>query len=162
MFAGNFPPLGWAFCDGQTLPIAVYDTLFSLIGTTYGGDGQTTFRLPDLRGRLPVHMGQGPGLSNYTIGQTAGTEVATLNTNEIPAHTHAFAPATSEPADRRNPRGALFARTTEPAYAPPPLSGSMAPGVSGNAGGSQPHPNLQPYLCVNFIIALEGIYPSRS
>lgn len=162
MFAGNFAPSGWLFCDGSMLPISEYDTLFSLIGTTYGGDGQNTFGLPDLRGRIPIHMGTGAGVS-YTIGEWSGAETMTLTTQQIPAHTHLIL-ATDTVADTRNPKGARFARVRrEPVYAP--LTGGStamhAQSISA-IGGSQPHNNMQPFLCINFIISLYGIFPSQS
>jgi microcystin-dependent protein len=155
MFGGNFAPLGWAFCDGSLLPISEYETLFTLIGTTYGGDGQTTFALPDLRGRLPVHQG-----SSYVIGQAGGVESVALTVNQLPAHTHpaaASAAAGTGPA----PGNAIWAATsTDPLYAPGPATGAqMAPAVQ-PVGGSQAHDNLMPYTCVSFIVSLFGIYPS--
>lgn len=161
MFAGNFAPRGWAFCEGQLLAISGNDALFSLLGTIYGGDGRTTFGLPDLRGRIPIHAGTGPGLSQRRLGERGGTENETLAVNELPSHTHVQR-ASSDLAGRGDPSAALPARQTIPAY-----SGfesqivSLAPDTIGSAGGSQPHANLQPYLCVHFIIALVGIYPSR-
>jgi len=155
MFAGNFAPLGWMFCEGQLLPIADNDALFNLIGTTYGGDGQTTFSLPDLRGRLPIHLGAG-----FVLSQTGGSETVTLTANQLPAHNHQ-AEASSANADRQNPKGALLAKPREAAYAS--LGGpatQMKAAVTSAVGGSQPHTNLQPYLCVNFIISLFGIFPS--
>jgi microcystin-dependent protein len=162
MFGGNFAPLGWAFCDGQILPVSQNDALFSLIGTTYGGDGQSTFALPDLRGRIPVHQGTGPGLSPYAVGQLGGAERVTLSLQQLPAHNHPVAAASVPAEATAEPGGSLPASASEPIYAPLGafiLSG----GVVGVApGGSQPHQNLAPYLCVNFIISLYGIYPSRS
>lgn len=161
MFAGNFAPLGWMFCEGQLLPISENETLFNLIGTTYGGDGQTTFALPDLRGRLPIHQGQGTGLSNHVIGEQGGAESVALTINQLPAHPHAVQ-ATSADADRRNPKMALPARPPEAAFTP---SGTIAPMASATveaAGGGQAHTNLQPALCVNFIISLFGIYPTQN
>jgi microcystin-dependent protein len=163
MFAGNFAPSGWALCDGQLLPIAQNTALFSLLGTTYGGDGKTNFALPDLRGRVPVHPGQGPGLSMYELGQQAGSETVTLTSQEIPAHTHSFAPGCStQLPNTESPANAVPANldptqafSTEP-------NGNMRAGNSSAAGGSQAHGNLQPLVCVNFIIALQGIYPSRN
>lgn len=160
MFAGNFAPAGWLFCDGVLLPISEYDTLFNLIGTTYGGDGQSTFALPDLRGRIPIHMGTGGG-GSYVLAQMDGVETVTLTTQQIPSHGHAIN-ATDAIADTRNPKGARFARVRhDQVYAP--LSGdgtAMHPQSIGVAGGGQPHNNMQPYLCVNFIISLYGIFPS--
>lgn len=162
MFAGNFAPQGWATCDGQLMAIAQNDALFSLVGTTYGGDGQTTFGLPDLRGRLPLHMGQGPGLSNYPIGQSAGSESVTLTSPQLPAHSHTLL-ASGAAANNASPLGSLTAASSSSS-----IYGNAAPAVTmradavAPAGGSQPHDNLMPFLCLNFIIALEGIYPSRN
>jgi microcystin-dependent protein len=161
MFAGNFAPLGWMMCEGQLLPISENDVLFNLIGTTYGGDGQETFQLPDLRGRLPIHQGQGIGGSNYIIGQNGGVEEVTLTVNQIPVHGH-WAQGTSADADRRNPKNALLAKSTEAAYAAPGATTQMNASLSDVSGGSQPHTNFQPYLCVNFIISLFGIFPNQA
>lgn len=168
MFGGNFAPRGWALCDGQLMPISGNEALFALIGTTYGGDGITTFGLPDLRGRVPLHQGQGPGLANYTIGQKAGTEAVTLISTQLPVHNHAStigSGASSQPATATDPAGRAFAVPTDGsnAYANS-ADGSM--GGSGSSlpinGGSQPHDNVQPFLCVNFCICLEGVFPSRN
>ena len=154
MFGGNFAPLGWRFCDGSVLPIAQYDVLFSLIGTTYGGDGQTTFNLPDLRGGLPVHQGSG-----YVMGQSAGTESVTLTQNQMPQHTHAVSARTSATAG--SPSGAMYGgNTTTTIYGATP-SAQMNASMVGIGGGSQPHGNMMPYGVVSFIIALEGVYPSQ-
>lgn len=162
MFGGNFAPSGWMFCEGQLLPISENETLFQLIGTTYGGDGQTTFALPDLRGRLPVHQGQGPGLSPYTIGGSLGAEEVTLTVNQIPTHSHPLV-ASSNNASTANAQGNVLAQT--PSYTPyiadTPAS-ALAPNSLGPVGGSQPHTNMQPYLCVSFIISLFGIFPSAT
>jgi microcystin-dependent protein len=162
MFAGNFAPLGWAFCDGSLLPIAENDVLFTLIGTTYGGDGQQTFGLPDLRGRIPIHMGQGT-VSSFVIGQNGGSESVTLTTNSLPVHPHSFNGTTST-ASATSPANAVVASpTTIDLYRP-----ATAPNTNLNAsalsqtGGSQPHDNTQPFLCVSFIISLFGIFPSQS
>ena len=162
MFAGNFAPAGWAFCDGQLLAISQNDTLFSLIGTIYGGDGSTTFALPDLRGRLPIHSGAGPGLSMQQLGEKAGEEKVTLTVNQLPSHSHEFRVSTSSGTEN-NPEGAFVAasanvRTFRPATADTNLNASTV----SNTGGSQSHTNLMPYLCLSFIIALFGIYPSRT
>jgi len=160
MFGGNFTPLGYAFCQGQLLPISSYDALFALIGTTYGGDGQTTFALPDLRGRVPVHQGQGPGLGNYTIGQMAGTETVQLLTGQLPAHTHSAA-ANSNPGTSADPTGSYWAASADlRPYSDQAPNGTMQ--NSGSAGSSQPHDNMPPFLTINFIIALEGLFPSRN
>ena len=161
MFAGNFAPRGWAFCDGQLLAISQNDALFSLFGTIYGGDGRTTFRLPDLRGRVPIHAGQGPGLTPRQLGARGGAEKVTLTTNQLPSHTHPVK-GTNDEADATEPAGSVPAQSsTVDLYA------STAPTVDLNAaavpgvGGSQSHSNLMPFLCVHFIVALFGIYPSR-
>lgn len=164
IFGFNFPPRGWALCNGQLLAIAQNTALFSLLGTTYGGNGQTTFALPDLRGRVPVHFGQGPGLSSYALGQSAGTETVTLLTTQIPAHTHALN-CQSEAGNTGSPVGAVLAK--EGAGLAAPYQGGVANSIMaassiGAAGGSQPHSNIQPYLTINFCIALEGIFPSRN
>jgi microcystin-dependent protein len=159
MFAGDFPPNGWLFCEGQLLPIAENETLFYLIGTTYGGDGQNNFALPDLRGRLPIHMGSGPGLSNRILAETGGSETVTLIEHQVPSHTHMMQ-GTSADADRNNPRNALPARAREALYAASGSNVTMGAPAIGAAGESQSHPNVQPFLCIHFIIALYGIYPS--
>ncbi len=162
IFAGNFAPRGWAFCNGQLLPIAQNTALFSLLGTMYGGNGQTTFALPDLRGRAPIHAGQGPGLSDFTQGEFGGEENHTLTVAEMPAHTHtAFADATNGTVDL--PVNALPARNPAsiPAYGAG-TSATLAANHVGAAGGSQPHNNMPPYLVLNYCIALEGVFPSRS
>ncbi|WP_317173241.1 phage tail protein [Hymenobacter duratus] len=167
MFAGNFPPRGYAFCDGQILAIAQNTALFSLLGTTYGGNGQTTFALPDLRGRFPMHAGQGPGLSPHNLGERAGVENVTLTINQMPLHNHTMggAAATTSPGNTNNPSGALLANDGAGGaqYATGVSSNATLAGGSTNAaGGSQPHDNMPPYQCINFCIALEGIYPSRN
>jgi microcystin-dependent protein len=161
MFAGNFPPAGWMFCEGQLLPISEYETLFNLIGTTYGGDGQSTFQLPDLRGRLPLHWGTDPGTgTNFVIGQAAGTEEVTLTTQQIPQHNHLLT-ATNVAGTQPNPGGNILANSQGPQ---PFIQESPDGNLNGNAlqpfGGSQPHENRQPFLCISFIISLYGIYPS--
>ncbi|MCF7733198.1 MAG: tail fiber protein [Akkermansiaceae bacterium] len=164
MFAGTFAPRGHALCDGQLLAISQNDALFSLFGTIYGGDGRTTFGLPDLRGRLPLHLGAAPGLSARPIGQKSGTEQVTLTTAQLPAHTHAL-PADTRAAADGSPGGAAPAQSTVAAYlsSPPPTSTKpLAAGSITNVGGSQPHDNMMPYQCITFIVALTGIYPSRS
>ncbi|MBL9133493.1 MAG: phage tail protein [Verrucomicrobiaceae bacterium] len=163
IFAGNFAPAGWQFCDGTLLPISENETLFNLIGTTYGGDGQNTFAVPDLRGRLPIHQGQGPGLStNRVIGETGGVEEVTLSINQIPSHTHPML-ASNNTAGGTSPAGMVFGAGTEVTVtafgSDAPLT-TLSPAAVTSVGGSQPHENLQPYLCVNFIISLFGIYPS--
>jgi microcystin-dependent protein len=163
MFGGNFAPRGWATCSGQILPIAQNTALFSILGTTYGGNGQTTFALPDMRGRVPTHFGQGPGLSSYSLGEQGGSESGTLNINQMPPHTHAFAqPCVDDDATVSSASGKVPANAPNNIYAAPSGSATMAGGNTGIAGGGQPHDLRQPYLCVNFIIALEGIFPSRN
>jgi microcystin-dependent protein len=161
MFGGNFAPLGWAFCDGSLLPISENDVLFVLIGTTYGGDGQTTFQLPDLRGRVPIHLGQGPGSSNnYVLGEMGGVESVTLTNGQIPQHTHPLL-ATSAAADQTSPKGNLLARADVDMYAADSADQTMHGNSLTAAGGSQPHENMAPYLAVSFIISLYGIFPSQ-
>ncbi|HLM00042.1 MAG TPA: tail fiber protein [Pyrinomonadaceae bacterium] len=177
MFGGNFAPRGWALCNGQILSIAQNTALFSLLGTTFGGNGQTTFALPDLRGRVPVHPGQGPGLSPYNLGQASGTENTTLTINNMPQHNHPFQGhqgASTNDGNDTQPGGNLPAIATVnvggtdyqvTAYrsgAQPDAQLAGLTGTVGIAGGSQPFSILQPYLCVNFIICLEGIFPSRN
>jgi microcystin-dependent protein len=162
MFAGNFAPQGWAFCDGQLLPISQNQALFAILGTTYGGNGQTTFALPDLRGRVPVHPGQGPGLGSYSLGQKAGSENVTLNVTQIPGHTHTFSPGCStDPPNSNTPANSVPAIDDSAQTYNTEANASMRPANSSSVGGSQPHDNMQPYNCVNFIIALQGIFPSR-
>jgi microcystin-dependent protein len=157
MFAGNFAPAGWMFCEGQLLPISEFETLFNLIGTTYGGDGQSTFGLPDLRGRLPIHMGNG-----FTLAQNGGVETVTLTVPQIPAHSHAYLSANAV-ANSPNPSGNVVGEsTTISLYQNQNPSADMAAGGIGSTGGSQPHNNFQPYLCVDFIISLFGVFPSQT
>ncbi len=164
LFAGNFAPRGWALCDGQLLAISQNQALFSILGTTYGGDGRTTFGLPDLRGRTPIHAGRGAGLSDYRLGERGGTEQVTLTTNQIPSHSHSLH-ANSKAANTAAPAGSALANTRGRDF-DYDQSGEIDTTLSGKsigaAGGSQPHENRQPYLAVNYIIALVGIYPSRS
>ena len=164
LIAGNYAPAGWMFCAGQALPISENEALFQLIGTDYGGDGQETFRLPDLRGRVPIHYGGGPGLSTYArVGFEGGTENVTLTVNQIPAHTHTMLGSTNIATTNtatNNVPATMLAAGTNSAYdnTDPPRAlnaDTISPG-----GGSQPHENLQPYLCVNFIISLFGLFPS--
>jgi microcystin-dependent protein len=161
MFGGNFAPVGWAFCQGQLLPISENETLFQLIGTTYGGDGQLTFALPNLQSRVPVHMGTGAGVS-YVLGQAGGVETVTLTVNEIPAHSHA--PAANTSGNSTSPAGAVWAGNSDVAQfaVPGSINGQMNAGAVQAAGGSQPHDNRIPFLAVNFIISLFGIFPSQS
>ncbi|KPV52877.1 phage tail protein [Kouleothrix aurantiaca] len=157
MFGGNFAPVGWAFCDGSLLSIAQYDALFNLIGTTYGGDGQSTFALPDLRGRIPIHQGNG-----FMLADTGGAEEITLTSSQIAAHTHPLL-ASANNATTTNAGGNVLAQT--PSYTPyismNPASQLSTASIS-STGGSQPHTNFQPYLCVDFIISLFGIFPSQT
>jgi microcystin-dependent protein len=161
MFAGNFAPLGWALCDGQLLAISQNDALFSLLGTIYGGDGRTTFGLPDLRGRVPVHQGTGPGLTNRRLGEKSGTETVTLTAAQLPSHTHQLR-ATGDAADTAAAAGMVQAQAEDDVYSTEAPNVNMAATAVSNTGGSQAHPNLQPFQCVHFIIALFGVYPSRS
>jgi microcystin-dependent protein len=154
MFAGNFAPAGWMFCQGQLLPISENETLFQLIGTTYGGDGQSTFALPDLRGRIPIHQGNG-----FLLAETGGAESITLTVNQIPAHAHPWL-ASSGAAGSKSPGGALPATAQGDFYTTSFTGANMAAQAVSPVGGSQPHTNFQPYLCVNFIISLFGLYPS--
>ena len=163
IFAGNFPPSGWAFCDGSVLSIAQNDVLFNLIGTTYGGDGQSTFALPDLRGRVPVHQGQGPGLSSKVIGQVGGAENVTLTSAQLPAHTHVLNATTTPAAGSNGVTGSLTGATATGTqiYGSTPGGGALAASALTTTGGNQPHNNVAPFLSVNFIISLFGIYPSQ-
>ena len=156
MFAGNFAPSGWMFCAGQLIAISENDTLFNLIGTTYGGDGATNFALPDLRGRLPLHQGNG-----FALGQNGGAEQVTLTLQQLATHSHPLQ-ATSASASTTNPSGALLAKPSKNMYRPGPGANAMNSQSVGGTGGSQPHDNIQPYLCINFIISLFGIYPQQS
>lgn len=157
MFAGNFAPAGWMFCEGQLLPISEYETLFNLIGTTYGGDGQSTFALPDLRGRLPIHMGNG-----FTLAETGGVETVTLTVSQIPAHSHPMLASLNQ-GNTVNPGGNVLAATaTATPYIAISPNVPLSPQAVSSVGGSQPHSNFQPYLCVDFIISLFGIFPSQT
>jgi microcystin-dependent protein len=157
MFGGNFAPSGWQFCNGQLLSISNYDVLFNLIGTTYGGDGQTTFALPDLRGRAPVHT---DGTLSYVQGQSGGVETVTLTTAQLPAHSHPFS-ASGAGGSSASPVGNFLAGSSLGQYAPTPSNGTSG-NVLGTTGGSQPHENRMPYTTVSFIISLFGVYPSRN
>ena len=160
MFAGNFAPNGWALCQGQSLQISQYDALFNLIGTTYGGDGISTFNLPDLRSRIPIHMGTQAGIS-YTLGEAGGTESVALTVNQIPAHTHT--PMASAAGGTSNsPAGNVWADWTGSQYSDQGVVGpsQMNPAALAPAGAGMPHANMLPYLAVNFIISLSGIFPS--
>ena len=160
IFAGNFSINGWAFCQGQSMAIAENDVLFNLIGTTYGGDGQNTFNLPNLSGRAPVHQGQGTGLQNYTIGETGGVEQVTLSVQQIPNHTHPAMYSTA-PGNQTNPDGSVpGASSSVLIYIQDVPDSNFKAGNILNAGGSQPHENMQPFLVLNYLISLYGIYPS--
>lgn len=159
IFAGNFAPAGWMFCEGQLLPISENETLFNLIGTTYGGDGQSTFALPDLRGRIPLHFGNG-----FVLAETGGVEEVTLTLQQVPVHTHPLLGSTAT-SSSTDPNGNVGARVTVAAVFPygtdnPPQP--LSPQAVGSVGGSQPHTNFQPYLCLDFIISLFGIFPSQT
>lgn len=164
MFGGNFAPRSYSFCNGQLVSIAQNTALFSLLGTTFGGDGQTTFGLPDLRGRVPIHQGQGPGLSPYVMGQVSGAETVTLLSSQLPAHNHtvtcstgggnAVAPANNFWASEPNAEAASFSNAA--------ANTAMSPAAIGLSGGGQAHDNMAPFLCLSFIIAVEGVFPSRN
>jgi microcystin-dependent protein len=157
MFAGNFAPAGWMFCEGQLLPISENETLFQLIGTTYGGDGESTFGLPDLRGRIPVHQGNG-----FILAETGGAEEITLTVQQIAAHNHPFF-ANTATGSSPNPGSNLVAAAGNIAlYREAAPSNAMSPSANSPTGGSQPHTNFQPYLCIDFIISLFGIFPSQT
>lgn len=180
MFGGNFAPRSWAFCDGQLLPINTNQALFSILGTIYGGDGRTTFALPDLRGRVAMHPGNGPGLSSRRLGQKGGVESVTLNVTQIPSHTHTGMPVTgnvlinvnNSDGDSNTPNGNYIAKhptsngfsTSVGEGRNPYLNGvshNLTSAVA-NTGGNQSHTNMQPFTCINYIIALQGVFPSRS
>lgn len=158
IFSFNFAPRGWAFCDGQIMPISQNQALYSLVGTTYGGNGQTTFALPDLRGRSPVHTNPMTGI---TLGQRAGEESHTLTPDEMPMHTHTAVADSNTATTQKSPVGSVWATETVNAYGTT-VTGAMNATAVTSAGGSQPHENMQPYLALNFCIALQGIYPTRS
>jgi microcystin-dependent protein len=159
----NFAPVGWALCNGQLLPISQFAALFQLIGTTYGGDGQNTFALPNLQSRIPIHQGQGNGTSNYLLGQISGTEQVSLTVAQLPSHGHA-AQCLSASSNSKSPVGAIWGQAANdtPYQTAEVGTASMAAGAIGPAGGNQPHPNLMPYQALNYIIALDGIFPSQS
>jgi microcystin-dependent protein len=166
MFAGNFPPNGWQFCQGQLIAISENETLFNLIGTTYGGDGQSTFGLPDLASRIPIHMGQGPTITqNYQIGEKTGSETVTLTTPTMPQHTHSALTATTGQVS--GAAGAILA-DAQTAQVGPRTYSTLAGNANMNAntisiqGGSQPHDNMQPYLAINYIISLFGVFPTQN
>lgn len=165
IFPFNFAPKGWAFCDGQILPLSQNTALFSLLGTTYGGDGKSNFALPNMQGNAPMHPGQGPGLSPHDLGETGGSDTVTLIESEIPSHSHSLMSSTTN-SSKPSPGGNVLARVTG---ASPYVAGTPAPPLvqfSSNAlapaGGDQPHNNMQPYLTLNFCIALQGVFPPRT
>lgn len=163
MFAGNFAPNGWMFCEGQTLPIAENEVLFQLIGTTYGGDGQETFNLPNLASRVPIHMGTGPDGTTYQIGEMAGVESVTLTTQQIPNHTHPLT-ASTQNGTEINPGGHVLAgsQSSVQPYIDDTTDTPFNANVITPQGGSQPHENCQPFLCINFIISLFGVFPTQT
>lgn len=165
MFAGNFAPRGWAFCDGQLLAVSQSDALFSLLGTIYGGDGETTFGLPDMRGRIPIHAGSGPGLSPRRLGAKGGAESVTITANQLPSHTHRAIDtppfATQDQADSTDASELPAFNDTAYSYSTSTGSSQTLGGNTADVGGSRSHTNLMPFLCINFIISLFGIYPSQ-
>lgn len=166
MFGGNFAPRGNAFCNGQIISIAQNTALFSILGTTYGGNGTTTFALPNLQSRAPMHFGQGPGLSQRSLGETGGVETVTLSTTQIPAHNHQ-ATGLAAAGNQGSPAGATWAtvnvgRNPAPLYAPAPSNTTMNPAAIAQTGGGQPHENMPPFLAINFIIATQGVFPPRN
>ena len=161
MVGFSFAPVGWAFCSGQLMSISENDTLFNLIGTTYGGDGQSTFALPNLQSRIPIHAGQGPGLSNRVLGDIAGTESVTLTTQQIPAHNHP-AEAQSGAGNQSSPSNGVWAASGQSVYGSGAGSLGMKSTLIGGSGGNQPHDNMMPFLVINFIISLYGIYPTQN
>ena len=163
IFPFNFAPKGWAWCDGQLLPLSQNTALFSLLGTTYGGNGKSNFALPDLQGRAPMHPGQGPGLSLHDLGETGGSETVTLLESEIPSHSHTLRAYRSDPSDRFQAQGAVYARANNGnAYGAAANLVSLAPEALAPAGGDQPHNNLQPYMSFYFCFGLQGVFPPRS
>ena len=166
IFGFNFPPTGWAYCNGQLMPISQNTALFSLLGTTYGGDGKSTFALPDMQGNAPMHPGQGSGLSLHDLGETSGVEFVTLLQSEIPIHAHTVGRALDAPGDSLTPVNNIWAqagslRAVVNTFAPGPPTAAMKPDVIQPVGSSLPHNNMQPYLTLNFCIALQGIFPAR-
>ncbi len=164
IFPFNFAPKGWAFCNGQLLPISQNTALFSLCGTTYGGDGRSTFALPNMQGNAPMHPGQGPGLSLHDLGETGGSETVTLLVSTVPAHSHALVAQTTT-GSKSTPAGNSLSRVSGATPYLPPAGAALVPlsdQVIPPAGGDQPHNNLQPYLTLNFCIALQGVYPPRT
>ena len=160
LFAGNFPPNGWMFCDGALLSIAQNDVLFDLIGTTYGGDGQTTYALPDLRGRVPVHQGSN-GQSNYVMGQLGGAETVTVTPGQLPTHSHAWNASMNAAVSTKGPTDALGVSTMN-MYGTGTPNMSMEPSAVAPTGGNQPHENMAPFTAINYIISLFGVFPSQN
>ncbi len=161
LFAGNFAPVNWSFCDGSLIPISENEALFALLGTTYGGDGVSTFALPDLRGRVPIHQGTLLGGSQYVLGELAGQETVTLLTQQIPAHTHQVF-ANSGAGNQSSGQNGFWAQSSLNEFAAPPNSTSLAPTAVGISGGSQPHDNMIPFLTISYIISMFGIFPSQN
>jgi microcystin-dependent protein len=161
LFAGNFAPVGWAFCNGQLLPINQYQALFSLLGVTYGGDGITTFGVPDLRGRAPIHFGQGTNVQNYPLGAKGGVEEVALLTTQMPAHTHGFGQNCSNAPGGESSPANNYLGPVDPGIYSTTQNAQMGAGTSSIAGGSQPHENRAPFLALNYVIAVEGIYPQH-
>ena len=161
MFAGNFPPNGWMFCEGQPLPISENEVLFQLIGTTYGGDGEETFNLPNLASRVPIHMGTGPDGTTYQLGEMAGTEQETLTVQQIPNHTHSFVCSTSAGTQNDPANNVVAASPSVTLFVEDSVDANLAAASVTPAGGNQPHENTQPFLCINFIISLFGRFPSQ-
>jgi microcystin-dependent protein len=166
IFPFNFAPTGWAFCNGQLLPLSQNTALFSLLGTVYGGDGKSTFALPDLQGSSPMHPGQGQGLSDHVLGEQSGSEFVTLLSSEMPAHAHFVGRALAANGDSQTPAGSVWAqsaagRGTAIVYHEPPATGTVNPTSLTPTGGSLPHNNMQPFLTLSFCIALQGIFPAR-
>ncbi len=162
IFPFNFAPRGWAWCDGQLLPLSQNTALFSLLGTTYGGDGKSNFALPDLQGRAPMHPGQGPGLSLHDLGETGGSETVTLLESEIPAHAHGWRASQSDGINQSPAADMLATGVAIGQYGAPGALVALSPNALAPAGGDQPHNNLQPYLTFYFCIALQGVYPPRT
>jgi microcystin-dependent protein len=162
IFPFNFAPKGWAFCDGQILPLSQNTALFSLLGTTYGGDGKSNFALPNMQGNVPMHPGQGPGLSLHDLGETGGSDTVTLLESEIPSHSHAMIASQSDGTDNKCAAELFAAGVGIGAYAAPGALTQLSDNAVTPAGGDQPHNNLQPYLTLNFCIALQGVYPPRT
>jgi len=162
MFAGTFAPEGWAKCDGQLLPINSYQSLFSLLGTMYGGDGETTFALPDMRGRLPMHNGQAPGLSNRLIGQRFGQETVTLTANENAAHSHTFQASNTFGTKINRANNVIGSSANVRMFRPQSADTNLSSATFSNIGGNQAHSNTMPFQCISFIIALQGVFPSEN